>query len=104
MATPSPILRAEPVLIAPETFVIQHHHPQEEDMGVVHINSMVIRGAEPLVVDTDSPTNREQYLQDVFALVELQDVRWIFVSHEDFDHIGNLHEMLDACPNATLVT
>lgn len=102
MSTPS--LRTEPVLIAPETFVIQHHHRLEEELGVVHVNSMVIRGAEPLVVDTGAPTNREQYLEDVFALVEPHDVRWIFVSHEDLDHIGNLRAMLDACPNATLVT
>jgi flavorubredoxin len=40
----------------------------------------------------------------VFSLVEPDDVRWIFLSHDDRDHSGNLLQVLDACPNATLLT
>ena len=61
---------------------------------------MVIRGAEPVIVDTGTPANRTQWLEDVFALVEPEDVRWIFLSHDDVDHTGNLDEALAACPNA----
>ena len=64
---------------------------------------MVIRGAEPVIVDTGTPANRRQWLEDVFAIVEPEDVRWIFLSHDDVDHTGNLDEALAACPNATLV-
>src|SRR5438552_1226219 len=32
------------------------------------------------------------------------DVRWIFLSHDDRDHAGNLLPVLAACPNATLLT
>jgi len=39
----------------------------------------------------------------VFALVEPNDVRWVFLSHDDVDHSGNLDEVMSACPNATLV-
>lgn len=69
----------------------------------VHMNAMVIRGAEPVVVDTGLPVNREQYLHDLFAIVEPEDVRWVFVSHDDVDHYGNLAAVMGACPNATLV-
>ena len=31
-------------------------------------------------------------------------MRWVFLSHDDHDHIGNLTAVLDACPRATLVT
>ncbi len=71
--------------------------------GAVHMNSMLIRGAEPIVVDTGTPLNRAGYLDDLFGLVEPEDVRWVFVSHDDVDHYGNVHEVMDACPNATLV-
>ena len=30
-------------------------------------------------------------------------MRWIFLSHDDVDHTGNLDEALSACANATLV-
>ena len=66
----------------------------------VYLNSMVIRGAEPVIVDTGTPANRRQWLEDVFAIVEPEDVRWIFLSHDDVDHSGNLDEVFAACPNA----
>ena len=56
-----------------------------------------------MIVDTGTPANRAQWLEDVFSLVEPEDVRWIFLSHDDVDHTGNLDEALSACPNATVV-
>jgi flavorubredoxin len=64
---------------------------------------MVIRGAEPVVVDTGEAANRDQFLADVFALVEPPDIRWVFISHDDVDHTGNLNALMAAAPNATLV-
>ncbi len=89
--------------IAPETFVIQATQGEGTAPQAVHMNSMLIRGSEPVVVDTGCPAHREQYLEDLFSLVDPQDVRWVFISHDDVDHYGNLHEVMDACPNATLV-
>ncbi len=48
----APTVRAEPEQIAPDTWVI--HHVQEA-LGqplFVYLNSMVIKGAEPVIVDT----------------------------------------------------
>jgi flavorubredoxin len=100
----TPTVRVEPTEIAADTFVI---HQVQEALGAplfVYLNSMVIRGAEPVIVDTGTVANRSQWLDDVFGLVEPRDVRWIFLSHDDVDHTGNLGEVLDACPNATLVS
>jgi flavorubredoxin len=47
--------------------------------------------------------NREQYLDDVFSLVEPDDIRWVFISHDDVDHTGNVNALMAAAPNATLV-
>jgi flavorubredoxin len=68
------------------------------------VNSMVIRGAEPVIVDTGAPIHREQWLDKVFSVVEPDDVRWIFLSHDDGDHTGGLLDALELCRNATLVT
>jgi flavorubredoxin len=95
--------RLEPVNIAPETFVLQGIVGEGEGPLAVHMNSMVIRGQEPVVVDTGIPTDRERYLDDLFSLVEPQDVRWVFISHDDVDHYGNVDAVMAACPNATLV-
>src|SRR5690606_40473606 len=67
------------------------------------MNSMLIRGEEPVVVDTGCPIHRDHYLEDLFGLVDPEDVRWVFVSHDDPDHHGNVEAGMEACPNATLV-
>lgn len=93
-----------PEQIAPDTFLI---HEVQQALGApacVYLNSMIIRGAEPVIVDTGTLANRQQWLEDAFGIVEPEDVRWVFLSHDDADHVGNLGEVLDACPNATLVT
>jgi flavorubredoxin len=95
--------RLEPTLVAPETFLIHDHQGEGTAPVVVALNSLVIRAAEPVVVDTGMAENREQYLADVFGLVEPADVRWVFISHDDVDHTGNVNALMDACPDATLV-
>ena len=92
-----------PYEIADETFVVPWTL-MAPPVGHFSMNSMVIRGEEPVIVDTGSPANREAWLETVFTLVEPNDVRWVFLSHDDRDHAGNLMAVLDACPNATLLT
>jgi flavorubredoxin len=98
-----PTFAIPPTKIAADTWVI---HQVQRALGEpldIYINSMVILGDQPMIVDTGTPANRRQWMEDVFALVEPEDVRWIFLSHDDVDHAGNLDETLAACPNATLV-
>jgi hypothetical protein len=98
-----PTTYVPPTKVAADTWVI---HSVQEALGqplFVYLNSMVILGAEPMIVDTGTIANRDQWLKDAFSLVEPEDVRWIFVSHDDVDHTGNLDEAMTACPNAQLV-
>ncbi len=99
----APTVNFEPLEIAPETFLIQQVQPACGQPLFVYINSLVIRGKEPVIVDTGTPANRKQWLEDVFSLVDPVDVKWVYVSHDDVDHSGNLAEVMDACPNANLV-
>jgi len=99
----APTIDVAPTRIARDTYVI---HQVQEALGqplFVYLNSMVILGKEPMIVDTGTPANRRQWLDDVFGLVEPDDVRWVFLSHDDVDHTGNLDEVMTACPNATIV-
>jgi flavorubredoxin len=99
----APTTYVPPTKVANDTFVIhQVQHALGQPLSI-YINSMVILGQEPVIVDTGTPANRTQWLEDVFALVEPKDVRWIYLSHDDVDHSGNLDEALSACENARLV-
>jgi flavorubredoxin len=93
----------EPYLVAPETWVVPELVPAEPGT-VVPMNSMVIRAEEPVIVDTGNLLSRSEWMDAAFSLVEPADVRWVFLSHDDHDHIGNLDAVLELCPQATLVT
>ena len=96
-----PVTRPE--AIAADTFLIPNLAPGPDGL-LLPVNSMVIRGREPVIVDTGAPVHREQWLEKVFTVVEPEDVRWIFLSHDDGDHTGALFDVLERCPRATLVT
>lgn len=93
-----------PVEIAPDTFVVQATQGEGVAPVAVHLNAMVIRGPEPIIVDTGVPALRDRYLDDMWSLVDPEDVRWVFLSHDDVDHYGNLGPVMEACRNATLLT
>lgn len=95
--------RFTPTQIAPETFVIHDHAGEGHAPVMVPLNAMLIRGAQPVVVDTGMPENRDQFLADLFSLVDPLDIRWVFVSHDDVDHTGNLNALMEAAPNAVAV-
>ena len=101
---PHPPIRLAPLEVAPDTFLLRSAQPAFGAPLSVSINSLVIRGSEPVVVDTSSPANRDAWLADLTALVDPVDVRWVFLSHDDEDHTGNLAQVLEMCPNATFVT
>src|SRR5213593_3938154 len=83
-----PEVHHAPLRVADDTWLIQQM--QEAAIGPlwVYLHSLVIKGKEPIIVDTGTPANREQWLADVFSI----------------DHPGNLEQVMEACPNAKLVT
>lgn len=90
--------------VGPDTHVIRQIFG--EGMGPVahYVNSAVITGAEPVLVDTGAAITRDEWLARAFSIVAPADVRWVYLSHDDIDHVGNLFPVLDLCPNATVVT
>ena len=102
-APEAPTIHVPPTRVDADTWVV---HQVQHAVGAplsVYLNSMVVAGAEPAIIDTGSVNNRRQWLDDVFGLVDPGDVRWVFLSHDDSDHTGNLAPVMEACPQATLV-
>ncbi len=96
------LLPTAPYEIAEETFLIPTL-AAEPSGAFVSAHTVVIRGAEPVIVDTGASLARDEWAAKAFSVVKPEDVRWIFISHDDHDHVGNLEMALELCPNATLV-
>jgi flavorubredoxin len=98
-----PVPETVPQPVAPDTWLVPNLAAVGPDL-YVPVNSMVIRGEEPIIVDTGAPVHHDRWIEHVFSIVDPGDVRWIFLSHDDSDHTGGLMDALELCPNATLVT
>jgi flavorubredoxin len=96
-------LPTKPEPVADDTWLIPTLALDAGSGAYIGAHSLVIRGAEPVIVDTGCSLVRDAWAAQTFSVVEPEDVRWVFLSHDDHDHIGNLEFVLDTCPNATLI-
>src|SRR3954471_862575 len=101
MTTPE-ILSTRPHPVTDDTWLVPTL-AAEPSGAFIGVHSLVIRGAEPALIDTGSLLVRDAWIEQVTSIVDPVDVRWIVLSHDDHDHIGNLDAVLELCPNATLV-
>lgn len=93
----------DPVPICRDTWLLTQLEPAPP-VGSIFFNSAVITARQPVVVDTGTAGNRERWLAQLGSVLDPVDVRWVFLSHDDPDHVGNLSEVLRLCPNATVLT
>jgi glyoxylase-like metal-dependent hydrolase (beta-lactamase superfamily II) len=73
-------------------------------LGFVPINAFLLRASEPVLVDTGALVLRDQYLEALERLIDLDDLRWIYLTHADPDHVGCLREVLAHAPSARIIT
>jgi hypothetical protein len=72
--------------------------------GFVPINAFVIKGSEPILVETGAAIESAEFMRALRAVIDPADLRWIWLSHTDFDHIGSLHALLAENPRLRVVT
>lgn len=73
-------------------------------LGHLPINAYVLHADEPVVVDTGVGLPDRHFLNDLAAVIDPVDVRWIYLTHPDRDHTGGLFDLLDAAPRARVIT
>lgn len=74
------------------------------DIGALPVNSFLFRGAEPMLVDTNLAAVGDDFMAALESEIDLADLRWIWLSHMDADHIGNLRRVLAKATSATVIT
>ena len=91
-----------PRRVNPDTYIITTNFPAGP-LGVLPINWYLMESQEPVLVDTGMPIEREQFLTTLGSLIDPAEIRWIFLTHDDNDHAGNLGQVMEAAPNARVV-
>lgn len=62
--------------------------------GLVPINAFVLHGSEPVLVDTGAVVERDEFMGALRSVIDPAELRWIWLTHTDFDHIGSLSTLL----------
>jgi hypothetical protein len=73
-------------------------------LGYLPVNAFVLHAAEPVVVDTGLSLADRHFVEDLGAVLDPADVRWIWLTHPDRDHTGGLFDLLEVAPDAKVVT
>jgi glyoxylase-like metal-dependent hydrolase (beta-lactamase superfamily II) len=73
-------------------------------LGLLPVQAFVVRGAQPLLVDTGPVGVQVDFLRALESQIDPADLRWIWLTHADADHVGNLRAVLERAPHARVIT
>jgi flavorubredoxin len=73
-------------------------------LGLIPVNAFVINGSEPVLVDTGTVVESEEFMKVLRSIIDPAALKWIWLTHTDFDHIGTLHQLLAENPQLRVIT
>jgi len=88
---------------APDIEVLTSNFPIP-GYGLVPINAFVIKGSEPVLVDTGAAVESEEFMPALRSVIDPGELKWIWLTHTDFDHMGSLHQLLTENPQLRVIT
>jgi flavorubredoxin len=89
--------------VAAETEALGSYFPLPIGL-IVPINAFLIRGEQPILVDTGIMGLKDAFMRDLRSLISIHDLKWVWLTHADPDHTGSIREILAEAPEARLVT
>jgi flavorubredoxin len=90
-----------PYRIAADIEIIPAYFPIP-GAGYLPVNAFVIKAKEPVLVDTGMGIRSEEFMKSLKTIIDLKDLRWIWLTHDDADHTGSIRKVLEAAPNVRL--
>ena len=88
---------------APDVEVITSPYPIP-GFGLIPINAFVLKGTEPILVDTGAVVESADFMSVLKTVIDPSELKWIWLTHTDFDHIGSLQKLLDENPQIRVIT
>lgn len=92
-----------PYRVTPDISVIPAYLPVP-GMGVLPAHSFVIHAAQPVLIDTGPGGAGPAYHEALRQVIDPEDLRWLWLTHADPDHVGALGWVLDAAPELRVIT
>jgi len=93
----------EPYEAGPDVVVLPSWFPIP-GMGILPVNAFVLKAREPVLVDTGLVPLSDLFMEKLSSVIDPADLRWLWLTHTDQDHIGSLQRILEAAPQSHVVT
>jgi flavorubredoxin len=91
----------KPYQVMPDIAILPSYFPVP-GAGFLAVNAFVIKAKESVLVDTGMGIDSEEFIKALKSVIDPQDLKWVWLTHDDADHTGNLQKILEAAPNARL--
>lgn len=62
--------------------------------GQIPVNAFVLHGPEPILVDTGTVVERTKFMTTLRSVIDPADLKWVWLTHADFDLICSLPQLL----------
>ncbi len=73
-------------------------------LGVVPVNAFVLRAREPVLIDTGLIPESDAFMDALRSVIDPAELRWLWLTHPDADHIGSIHRLLAEVPHLRVIT
>jgi flavorubredoxin len=73
-------------------------------LGIVPVNAFVLKASQPVLVDTGLVPLSDEFMETLSSVIDPGDLRWLWLTHTDQDHIGSLWSVLEAAPKLRVIT
>lgn len=93
----------EPRRVGEDTDALTAYAPLP-GLGVVPVNAHLIHARQPVLVDTGLAGLHDEFMAALRRRIDPAALRWIWITHCDADHVGNLRALLAEAPQARVVT
>ncbi len=89
--------------VATDTEILPSYFPVP-GFGILPVNAFLIRAKEPVLIDTGLHMDHEAFMSQLENAIDPEDLRWLWLTHPDPDHIGSLQAILERAPNLKVAT
>jgi flavorubredoxin len=73
-------------------------------LGLIPVNGYVIKAQQPVLVDTGLSADHDAYLEQLRSVIDPADLKWLWLTHPDADHLGSIDTLLAENHDLRLIT